>query len=84
MVFLNLKYLPNFIFKFFIYIIYKKTFEKECNITISIIFSLKQFIMKLKDFIYNKKTKESNLLGVLFVVVVTIVSGAVLYYGFWI
>ena len=41
-------------------------------------------IMKLKDFIYNKKTKESNLLGVLFVVVVTIVSGAVLYYGFWI
>ena len=40
--------------------------------------------MKLKDFIYNKKTKESNLLGVLFVVVVTIVSGAVLYYGFWI
>ena len=41
-------------------------------------------IMKLKDFIYNKKTKESNLFGVLFVVVVTIVSGAVLYYGFWI
>ena len=41
-------------------------------------------IMKLKDFIYNKKTKESNLLGVLFVVVVTIVCGAVLYYGFWI
>jgi hypothetical protein len=40
--------------------------------------------MKLKDFIYNKKTKESNLLGVLFVVVVTIVSGAVFYYGFWI
>ena len=24
--------------------------------------------MKLKDFIYNKKTKESNLLGVLFLV----------------
>ena len=41
-------------------------------------------IMKLKDFIYNKKTKESNLLGVLFVVVVTIVCGAVIYYGFWI
>ena len=40
--------------------------------------------MKLKDFIYNKKTKESNLLGVLFEVVVTIVCGAVIYYGFWI
>ena len=40
--------------------------------------------MKLKDFIYNKKIKESNLLGVLFVIVVTIVCGAVLYYGFWI
>ena len=41
-------------------------------------------IMKLKDFIYNKKTKESNLLGVLFVIAVTIFWGAVLYYGFWI
>ena len=50
----------------------------EKNVAINFI------IMKLKDFIYNKKTKESNLLGVLFVVVVTIVSGAVLYYGFWI
>jgi hypothetical protein len=34
--------------------------------------------MKLKDFIYNKKTKEFHLLGVLFVVVVTIVTVAVL------
>ena len=41
-------------------------------------------IMKLKDFIYNKKTKESNLLGVLFVIAVTIFWGAVFYYGFWI
>ena len=36
--------------------------------------------MKLKDFIYNKKTKESNLLGVLFVVVVTIVTVVVVYW----
>ena len=41
-------------------------------------------IMKLKDFIYNKKTKESHLLGLLFVIAVTIVCGAVIYYGFWI
>ena len=40
--------------------------------------------MKLKDFIYNKKIKESNLLGVLFVIAVTIIAGAVIYYGFWI
>jgi hypothetical protein len=36
--------------------------------------------MKFKDFIYNKKTKESNLLGVLFVTAVTIIVGAVIYY----
>ena len=36
--------------------------------------------MNFKDFIYNKKTKESNLLGVLFVVVVTIVTVAVVYW----
>ena len=36
--------------------------------------------MKLKDFIYNKKTKESNLLGVLFVIAVIIIVGAVIYY----
>ena len=36
--------------------------------------------MKLKDFIYNKKRKESNLLGVLFVIAVTIIVGAVIYY----
>ena len=40
--------------------------------------------MNFKNFIYNKKTKESNLLGVLFVVVVTIICATVLYYGFWI
>ena len=40
--------------------------------------------MNFKDFIYNKETKESNLLGVLFVVVVTIICATVLYYGFWI
>jgi hypothetical protein len=36
--------------------------------------------MKLKDFIYNKETKESNLLGVLFVIVVTIFWGFVIYF----
>ena len=36
--------------------------------------------MKLKDFIYNNKTKESHLLGLLFVIAVTIVVGAVIYY----
>ena len=36
--------------------------------------------MNLKDFIYNKKTKESNLLGVLYVIVVTIVTVAVVYW----
>ena len=40
--------------------------------------------MNFKDFIYNKETKKSNLLGVLFVVVVTILCATVLYYGFWI
>ena len=29
--------------------------------------------MKLKEFIYNKDTKESNLAGVLFVVLVTVI-----------
>ena len=36
--------------------------------------------MNFKDFIYNKKTKESNLLGVLFVIAVTIIVSAVIYY----
>ena len=36
--------------------------------------------MNFKGFIYNKKTKESNLLGVLFVIAVTIIVGAVIYY----
>ena len=36
--------------------------------------------MKFKDFIYNKETKGSNLLGVLFVVVVTIVSVTAVYW----
>ena len=40
--------------------------------------------MNFKDFIYNKKTGASNLLGVLYVIVVTIVCITVLYYGFWI
>ena len=40
--------------------------------------------MNFKDFIFDKKTKESNLLGFLFVVVVTIVCITVRYYGFWI
>ena len=36
--------------------------------------------MNFKDFIYNKETKKSNLLGVLFVVVVTIITVAVVYW----
>jgi hypothetical protein len=30
------------------------------------------------------KKKESNLLGVLFVAIVAIICGVILYYGFWI
>jgi len=40
--------------------------------------------MKLKEFIYNKETKESNLAGVLFVVLVTAICIGILYYFFWI
>ena len=40
--------------------------------------------MKLKEFIYNKDTKESNLAGVLFVVLVTAICVGILYYFFWI
>jgi hypothetical protein len=36
--------------------------------------------MYFKDFIYNKKTGASNLLGVLYVIVVTIVTVAVVYW----
>jgi len=36
--------------------------------------------MDFKSFIYNKKTKVSNLLGVLYVIVVTIVTAAVVYW----
>ncbi len=36
--------------------------------------------MKFKDFIYNKETKESNLLGVLFVLLVTVIMGLLVYY----
>jgi hypothetical protein len=36
--------------------------------------------MDFKSFIYNKKTKTSNLLGVLDVIVVTIVTVAVVYW----
>jgi len=36
--------------------------------------------MSFKDFIYNKETKVSNLLGVLYVIVVTIVTVAVVYW----
>jgi hypothetical protein len=36
--------------------------------------------MKLKDFIYSKKTGASNLLGFLYVIVVTIVTVAVVYW----
>ena len=36
--------------------------------------------MNFKDFIYNKKIGASNLLGVLYVIVVTIVTVAVVYW----
>jgi hypothetical protein len=39
--------------------------------------------MKLKEFIYNKDTEESNLAGVLFVVLVTAMFIGMLYYFFW-
>jgi hypothetical protein len=39
--------------------------------------------MKFKDFIYNNKTIQ-QVLGVLFVALVTIVCATVVYYGFWI
>ena len=38
--------------------------------------------MKLKDFIYNKETKESHLLGVILCIIVIIISGYVIYF-FW-
>jgi hypothetical protein len=38
--------------------------------------------MKLKEFIYNKETKESNLAGVLFVILVTAICIGILYYLF--
>ena len=37
--------------------------------------------MKLKYFIYDKETKESHLLGVILSIVVTIISGFVVYYS---
>ena len=36
--------------------------------------------MKLKDFIYNKETNESNLAGVIFVDIVTVIA---VYYYWW-
>jgi hypothetical protein len=35
--------------------------------------------MKFKDFIYNKETKESHLLGWGFLVVMTLVTGTLVY-----
>jgi hypothetical protein len=35
---------------------------------------------KLKDFIYNKETNESNLAGVIFVAIVTVIA---IYYVWW-
>ena len=40
----------------------------------------KNTIMNYKDFIHNKETKTSNLLGVLYVIVVTIVTVSVVYW----
>jgi len=39
----------------------------------------KPIIVKLKDFIYNKETKVSNLAGVLYVIIVTLISAAGVY-----
>ncbi len=38
--------------------------------------------MKLKDFIYNKETKESHLAGVIFLMIVTIICAGVVYWVF--
>jgi hypothetical protein len=35
--------------------------------------------VKLKDFIYNKETKASNLAGVLYVIIVTLITAAGVY-----
>ena len=35
--------------------------------------------MKLKNFIYNKKTKESHLTGVILCIIVTLICGAGIY-----
>tara|TARA_B100001057_G_scaffold100658_1_gene97600 strand:+ start:358 stop:477 length:120 start_codon:yes stop_codon:yes gene_type:complete len=39
--------------------------------------------MDFKKFVYNKETKESNLAGVLYVILVTVVAVALIYYFFW-
>jgi len=36
--------------------------------------------MKFRDFIYNKETKESHLLGLIFLIIVTIVVVGVCYW----
>mgnify|MGYP001206906204 CR=1 FL=1 len=38
--------------------------------------------MKFKDFIYNKETKESNLAGVIYLIIVTIISAGYVYWAF--
>jgi len=40
--------------------------------------------MKLREFIYNKDTKKSNLAGFLFVILVTAICVVIIYYFFWI
>ncbi|SVB35961.1 uncharacterized protein METZ01_LOCUS188815 [marine metagenome] len=35
--------------------------------------------MKFRDFIYNKETKESHLLGWIFVIIVTLIVGTIVY-----
>jgi hypothetical protein len=37
--------------------------------------------MKLKDFIYNKETKESHLAGFIFVIIVTIITAGLVYWA---
>jgi len=39
--------------------------------------------MDFKKFVYNKETKESNLAGVLYVILVTVLVVSLLYCFFW-
>jgi len=42
------------------------------------------FDMNLKEFTYNKNTKESHLAGVLLVILATVIWVGIIYYFFWV